>query len=138
MIQSNPPTLPTYRSHKIVQAAKILEIQGYSDGSGANLLCLADLSAETGAMIEIGVTRAYFLKHQPKAGGYYVLYPDGYESWSPAEAFEEGYTKVEADTPYPPREETLTTGQPAITGYRNLSPDPKKGQGNLIDDGKGK
>lgn len=24
---------------------------------------------------------------------------------------------------YPQREETLTTGQPAITGYRNLTPD---------------
>ena len=30
-----------------------------------------------------------------EAGGYYVRYPDGYESWSPAEAFEEGYTLVE-------------------------------------------
>ena len=32
-------------------------------------------------------------KHE--AGGYYVRYPDGYESWSPAEAFEEGYTLVD-------------------------------------------
>lgn len=26
--------------------------------------------------------------------GYYVVYTDGYVSWSPAKAFEEGYTKV--------------------------------------------
>ena len=32
-----------------------------------------------------------------KPGGYYVRYPDGYESWSPAEAFEDGYTLVEDD-----------------------------------------
>jgi hypothetical protein len=26
--------------------------------------------------------------------GYYVKYADGYESWSPTKAFEEGYTQV--------------------------------------------
>lgn len=36
----------------------------------------------------------YMQKHQPRAGGYFVVYKDGYESWSPAEAFEEGYTRV--------------------------------------------
>ena len=32
-------------------------------------------------------------------GGYYVRYEDGYESWSPAEAFEAGYTRVEEPRP---------------------------------------
>lgn len=36
----------------------------------------------------------YMNKHQPQIGGYYVKYADGYESFSPAEAFESGYTKV--------------------------------------------
>lgn len=27
-------------------------------------------------------------------GGYYVRYEDGYESWSPSEAFEKGYTRL--------------------------------------------
>ena len=40
------------------------------------------------------VTAAYVNKHQPRVGGYYVQYADGYESWSPAEAFEEGYTRI--------------------------------------------
>ena len=26
--------------------------------------------------------------------GYWVLYEDGWQSWSPAKAFEEGYTKL--------------------------------------------
>lgn len=30
-----------------------------------------------------------------KVGGYYVVYEDGYESWSPAEAFEKGYTLIQ-------------------------------------------
>ena len=29
-----------------------------------------------------------------QVGGYYVVYTGGYKSWSPAEAFEDGYTKV--------------------------------------------
>ena len=36
----------------------------------------------------------YVKKHNPQAGGYYVVYEDGYKSWSPAEAFESGYTKM--------------------------------------------
>ena len=38
----------------------------------------------------------YVRKHQPKAGGYFVVYKDGYKSWSPAEAFEDGYTKIDS------------------------------------------
>ena len=30
----------------------------------------------------------------PRVGGYYVVYADGYKSFSPATAFEEGYTKI--------------------------------------------
>jgi hypothetical protein len=41
------------------------------------------------------VSRAYLAKHAPVIGGSYVRYEDGYESFSPAAAFESGYTKVE-------------------------------------------
>jgi hypothetical protein len=40
------------------------------------------------------VSKEYVEKHNPQAGGYYVVYKDGYKSFSPAEAFEEGYTKL--------------------------------------------
>ena len=33
-------------------------------------------------------------KHNPEVGGYYVVYEDGYKSFSPAKAFEEGYTLI--------------------------------------------
>jgi len=34
-------------------------------------------------------------RHKPQALGYLVAYqPDGYLSWSPAEAFETGYTQL--------------------------------------------
>ena len=37
----------------------------------------------------IRVSDEYLTKHQPHAGGYYVIYADGYESFSRAEAFEQ-------------------------------------------------
>jgi len=36
----------------------------------------------------------YMLKHKPEVGGYYVVYKDGYKSYSPAKVFEEGYTLI--------------------------------------------
>lgn len=39
------------------------------------------------------VSQEYVDKHKPQAGGYYVRYEDGYESWSPASAFENGYAR---------------------------------------------
>ena len=35
----------------------------------------------------------YVAKHKPQAGGYFVVYADGYRSWSPAKAFEDGYAR---------------------------------------------
>ena len=88
--------MPRYRSRKEVHALKIAAI--VRDGEG-------ELNRETdgSAMItpaEEGyapfrVDREYMRKHDPQVGGYYVLYAGGYSSWSPAEAFEEGYTKLE-------------------------------------------
>jgi len=33
-------------------------------------------------------------EHNPQPGGYFVVYKDGYKSFSPAKAFEEGYTRI--------------------------------------------
>ncbi|WP_244589494.1 Rha family transcriptional regulator [Escherichia coli] len=40
------------------------------------------------------VSAEYICKHRPMSGGYYVVYEDGYESYSPAEVFESGYSKL--------------------------------------------
>lgn len=78
-------SLPRYRSHKEVNAFKIRRIEGRV------------LYPEDEALEPIEASDAYFEKHKPVAGGYYVVYPgsDNYASWSPAEAFEEGYTLIE-------------------------------------------
>lgn len=40
------------------------------------------------------VNQEYMTRHRPSVGGYFVVYADGYKSYSPAKAFEEGYTRI--------------------------------------------
>lgn len=75
--------MPRYRSHKEVWALKIKEIRGQTIYPEESLYAPLELPA------------AYFEKHTPEAGGYYVVYADGYKSYSPAKAFEEGYTRID-------------------------------------------
>ena len=80
--------LPKYKCHKEVSALKIKDIElGASDGS-------AMITPEEDGYTPFGVTPDYMEKHKPVLGGYYVVYKDGYKSFSPADAFEEGYAKV--------------------------------------------
>lgn len=79
--------LPCYKSHKEVHALKIAGIVTATDGSAV----ITPADERYGAF---KVDAAYMTKHQPTTGGYYVVYKDGYKSFSPAEAFEDGYTLV--------------------------------------------
>ena len=79
--------LPRYRSHKSVHAAEILEIVTAPELAGAFLVLNGGHEVEVGA--------AYLGRHQPRVGGYYVLYPDGDEAWSHAQAFEESYSLLD-------------------------------------------
>jgi hypothetical protein len=74
--------LPQYRSHKVVGALKIGKIEG-------NVLTPADSQ-----FAPFLVDKEYLRRNKAEAGGYYVVYADGYRSFSPAAAFESGYTKV--------------------------------------------
>ncbi len=84
--------MPEYKSHKKVWALKICEVASNAtqeqESDGGAILCV-----EAG-YAPIHVDREYVAKHKPEAGGYYVVYADGYKSFSPAKAFEEGYTRV--------------------------------------------
>ena len=62
---------------------------GVDDGAGA--LDLAD-----GERVFVGP--GWFPRFKPEVGGYFVRYADGYTSYSPRQAFEEGYTEVETET----------------------------------------
>lgn len=80
------PDLPKYYSHKIVEAFQIATIAVQPDGSA-----IIGNKPDVSPFI---VSATYVSKHRPLQGGYYVRYEDGYESWSPAKAFEEGYTPI--------------------------------------------
>lgn len=83
--------MPKYQSHKKVWALKIKSILfDTNDGVASR----ARIIPEEDGYAAFDVDAAYIQKHQPKEGGYYVVYDDGYKSWSPAEAFESGYTKI--------------------------------------------
>lgn len=80
--------LPKWKCHKEVWAVKILNIRpGTIEGDRPG----ATIEAEEGSF---SVGEEYIAKHDPEEGGYYVRYADGYESFSPAKAFEEGYTRI--------------------------------------------
>lgn len=86
--------MPQYKSHKTVWALKIADVLDPTvDGNesdGTRIL----VPAESGRYAPFRVPRDYVTKHNPTPGGYYVQYEDGYASFSPAEAFESGYTLV--------------------------------------------
>lgn len=79
--------MPKYKCHKQVHALRIRAININPDGS-------ASIIPEEDGYAQFDVTAEYYIKHQPKIGGYYVVYKDGHESFSPADAFESGYTPV--------------------------------------------
>lgn len=85
--------LPQYQSHKKVWALKIanLEPTGAPDQETDGSLWMEPVEQRYG---RIRLDAAYVQKHKPKVGGYYVVYEDGYKSWSPADAFESGYTLI--------------------------------------------
>jgi hypothetical protein len=101
-----------YKCHKEVKAVKIHFIDLNHENSGAFI------SPEDPGMDRIEVSAEWLNKHQPQAGGYFVRYDDGYTSYSPAEAFEGGYTLISGDAAEP---ENRTYTPSPIDGYRSLT-----------------
>ncbi len=89
--------MPRYKCHKEVWALKIKAITHNSvlaalsgnESDGSALIVPEDAGYQ-----EFRVDANYIQKHKPQAGGYYVVYAGGYTSFSPAAAFEEGYTRI--------------------------------------------
>lgn len=76
--------LPQYQCHKKVWALKIksVDIEG------------GVIYFEDARYAHIAPGQSYLAKHRPEAGGYYVVYEGNYKSYSPAAAFESGYTLI--------------------------------------------
>ena len=84
--------LPRYKCHKEVWALKIKSIVCDGEGENRETDGSAIITPEEEGYAPFKVDHNYTRKHKPVAGGYYVVYKGGYKSFSPAEAFEDGYT----------------------------------------------
>ena len=84
--------MPQYKCHKKVWALKIETIE--YELSEADVVTAIITPAEDGYAPFV-VDEAYINKHKPEVGGYCVVYADGYKSFSPAAAFESGYTRID-------------------------------------------
>lgn len=74
--------LPRYQCYKQGGALKIAAIDG-------NIITPADEG-----YAPFTVPEEFISKHQPQPGGYYVVYDDGNQSFSPAKTFEQGYRRI--------------------------------------------
>jgi hypothetical protein len=95
--------MPQYQCHKKVWALKIKQVikHAHPDPKYDDALFEASpefqgahLFVEEPGYAPIPVDADWYRKHNPQLGGYYVVYEDGYASFSPAKAFEEGYTRI--------------------------------------------
>lgn len=76
--------MPKYECHKKVHALKIAGFVADQHG------VVYFQPAEPGYS-KVPLTPEFVAKHKPEVGGYYVVYEDGYKSFSPASSFESGY-----------------------------------------------
>lgn len=86
--------LPNWRCHKVVRAARIAAMMPHP--TGMTLTLEWDAADRLGTYwYKHDVDQTWIDHHKPLIGGYLVVYADGYTSFSPAEAFETGYDRVE-------------------------------------------
>jgi len=88
--------LPRYQCHKQIRAAKIAEVTLH-DPTGSNPpveFAGGFLHFEDKRIPCVAFDANFWNKHHPEKGGYFVIYTNGYISYSPAQAFEEGYTII--------------------------------------------
>jgi len=84
--------LPRYRCHKVVQALQIAALEINADNS-------AKIAPKDDGYAPFVTAPGWALRFSGAENnlGYYVVYEDGYASWSPAWAFEAGYTLMRDD-----------------------------------------
>jgi len=93
--------MPLYHCHKDVWALKIRDITDPTvpgnESDGSRLLHFEE-PGYGARRVSAEFVRKHLplvhLKNHPYIGGYFVVYKDGYESFSPAQAFEEGYSRA--------------------------------------------
>lgn len=80
--------IPQYQCHKKVWALKIDSAAPNTKTSVGG--CYLHFKEE---FAPIFVTHEWLNKHNPRIGGYYVVFEDGYKSFIPSETFESIYSR---------------------------------------------
>lgn len=83
--------MPRYQCHKVVHALKIREVEV---GSEVPIGSFARLHFHENGYAPLVIDADFYYGRKPQVGGYYVVYEDGYQSFSPADAFESGYSLI--------------------------------------------
>lgn len=84
-----PIELPQYQSHKIVGALRITDVHpGATPDARPHLMYAPD------GFNYVQPSPDVFARYTPEPGDYLVFYPDGYMSFSPKAAFEDGYAPL--------------------------------------------
>lgn len=76
--------MPRYTSHKTVHALEISAVGDALADGGRSIAFVEKFLGKT-------LPAAMFSRYVPVPGDFYVVYADGYESFSPRKAFLEGY-----------------------------------------------
>jgi hypothetical protein len=87
--------LARWECHKVVKAGKILRPPTLLQDDKGQSLNVYEVTAtgDDGAALKIECAADVFSRGFPGVGDYLVIYGDGYKSWSPSRAFEEGYKR---------------------------------------------
>lgn len=90
MIEEVQAEMPKFQCHKKVHALQIREfVETHEDRElPIELIPMDD------RFLPIAVSLEFAAIHEITPGGYYVVYDDGYISYSPQTAFEAGYTEL--------------------------------------------
>lgn len=83
--------MPLYLSHKKVRALKIKKV--YDTAPNLTVLTFEGISEDDADTVSFTPEHLQG-KPAPQSGWYMVVYENGYISFSPADAFEDGYTRI--------------------------------------------
>lgn len=101
--------IPLYQSHKTVGALQILSVLPNPRG--------IELHFYDTSFVPVQMPTEWDEKHSPFSGGYLVSYEDGYLSFSPPQAFESGYARIDGASvtaPPSPAPEFVWSSQASI------------------------
>jgi len=82
--------LAEWQCHKVVKAGRLITLVHDADDGGF-VLTVEDAN---GVPCKVTVPEDFFARGAPIVDDYIVVYEDGYKSWSPKKAFEEGYHRT--------------------------------------------